>query len=271
MGINFLKQNKATSLVLGLLVCILSWFEFYIIYPVIITINSLKFSNIFEGLLLMIKFAFKFIANNVNIKVSYVWLFILGLLVLSSVISVLVLLILMGINNFVDGIKVSKIRLSKKKFLKIWGIVLIISLLIIIGMIALCVVVLPALLVTSSCMNGNIGCVQCIFFDIITFVVILSTFIYIQIPIWNALKTAILGKAEKVTDNKFKRLVIAFAVFNVIFVLIRIIMVPLRINFNGTVGVICQFLAFIIINFIYGVYKLCNIFAILKNKGEANN
>lgn len=270
MEIKFLKEKKTASLLLGLLVFILSWFEFYIIYPIISSIKSLKFSNIFEGLLLTIKLIFKFIVSNVNMKASYIAMFGFGLLILSLLISALILPILTGISDFLDKIKISKISLYKRRFLKVWGVVLATGLLIIFGTIAMLIIMLPALLITSSCINGKIGYIQCIFFDGITALVILSTFVYIQIPIWNALKNAVSGKREGVTDRKFKELVIAFVIFDLAFVLLRIIMIPLRIKFNGSFSVICQFLLLVFINLIYLAYKLYNIFAILKSDGEAS-
>ena len=265
MEINFLRQRKITGIILGILAIVLGWIEFYLFYPLISTINSLRFSNIFEGLILMVRFVLKALLENVHIKASYIWLFIFALLVVSLLISILCYIVFIDTNDFIEGKEAKNRKIFCKGLLKVWGLIVLIGSLIVFGGIFLTIVAIPALVVTASFVEGETKFLYCMFFDLVTILTIASTIIYIRIPIWNAIKNSVTEEKTDVSNNKFKKMVIMLIILDVAFILSRVIMIALRLNFNGTISTICQFLVIIFLNVAYFTYKVFNIFKILKD------
>lgn len=248
---NFLKEKKMASISLGILVLIFSLLEFYIVYPIIDFERSLRFKNLFSGIISSVVIFVKSL-HNIRIKPLYLFLFGLTLIVITFFVSILVTLILSGINDF---IKKEKSNLGKENFMKIWGIVAITTVLGLVFILCICVAILPALLVTSMYIKGNMELIYCVCFDFTTIVTILAFLAYARIPIWKGLENAVLSEKVKVSDTIFKKLIINFVAFDILYVLTKIVVVVFFLNFDGSLMRAFLFVVLLVSNFTYEVIK----------------
>ena len=263
MNMDLLKEKKIASLSLGFLVLIFSLVEFCIVYPIIDFERSLRFSNRFDGILSSIRFIFLNLLRNLKIRPLYLCIFALMLLVVTFFISVLVMFILSGINDFINK---EETKIRRESLIRVWIIVTLVTLLSIILLLCLSVAILPALLVTSMYIKGNTELVYCVFFDVMTVLAILSFLIYARIPIWKSLNNAVLNRKEKMSDTVFKKLVISFLIFDIIYILTRVITVSFFVNFDGLVIRTLLFIVFMVFNFAYGMIKTYNILDIFSKE-----
>ena len=211
MGMSFLKEKKIASFALGFLVLIFSLMEFYVVYGVIDFIRSLRFNNPFDGILSGIRFIFLNLFCNDDIKIRPIKIcaFVFLLVVIIILISVLVTYIVSGVIEF---IKKEQNKIKKENFIRVFGIIAPVTICGIVFLICFCVAILPALLITSMYVKGNIELYYCVFFDFMIFLAIISFMIYVRIPIWKGLENAILNKKGKTSDVGFKKLVMNFTV-----------------------------------------------------------
>ncbi len=258
MYISFLKEKKISSFALGFLVLVFSLMEFYLVYSTVDFIRSIRFTNVFDGILSIVRFVVKFIFLDLfyKIKPIHVIAFIFLLIVVTFLVSILVTVILSGMSDF---IKKEHNEIQKKNFAKVWGVIGAVTVMGIILAICLCVSTLPAFLVTSMYLKGSIELIYCIFFDIMTALTIISLLIYIRIPIWRILENIILNKKDRVSDIEFRKLVVNFIFFDVLYILTRIVSVVFFCSFDGTVIRTILFMIILLFSFAYEVIKTHNI------------
>lgn len=265
MEISFLKQRRISAVILGILAIVFGWVEFYLVYSLISMINSLRFNNIFEGLVLIIRFIIKTALENVHVGFSYIFLFLVVMLVATLLFSILLYFVFLDTNYFLEGNEQKVKKLYLKSLLNVWKIVIIDTILVIFGGVFLTIVSVPALVVTAAFVNGKVNFVYCMFFDLITVLTILSTLTYIRIPIWSSIKNSISTRKTDVSNEQFKKMVIILLSLDVLFIISRIITVALRLNFNGTISLAIQFLIIIMLNMAYFTYKILNILKTLND------
>lgn len=264
MIIDFLRKKKAAVVAMGFLALIFSWIEFYLVYPVIGGIKSLKFSNIYEAIILMVKMVYNAIKYNNIISMWHVGLGVIVTIIIAAIISVAVMIILQNLNDFLDRRKVA--RLSGN-FCRIWTVMTIASFVLEVAVIGIAIVILPALFVTSSYVSGKVGLSYCIFFDIVMSIVVMSATVYVRIPIWNSLKNIVSNTRRGVSNEKFLELVVKFIVFDVIYLVSRGVVLPLKLNSKGLLTDAVLFVVFLLFNLCYIVVKTYTIFKTLKREG----
>ena len=101
----------------------------------------------------------------------------------------------------------------------------------------------------------------------ITIIVVLTATIYIRVPIWNSLKNIVSNRRRRVDNARFVEFVVKFLVFDLVYILSRCIMMPLRLNSNGLVMDGILFVVFLLFNVFYIACKTYAIFSTLKSKG----
>lgn len=264
MIIDFLKKKKAAAVAMGFLALMFSWVEFYLVYPVIGGIRSVRFGNIYEAIISMIKIMYNAIRYNNVLSIGHVGIGVIATVVVATLISIAVTVILRCLNDFLDRRETTSLNRS---FYKIWAVVVGASFVLEIVVVGMVVAVLPALFVTSSYINGTAKLSYCIFFDIITILVMLVATIYIRVPIWNSLKNIVANTRRKVDNARFMELAVKFLVFDLVYILSRCIMMPLRLRSYGLVKDGILFVMFLIFNVFYITCKTYAIFRTLKSKG----
>ena len=264
MIIDFLKKKKAAVVAMGFLALIFSWIEFYLVYPVIGGIRSLKFSNIYEAIILMIKMMYNAIKYNNVISISHIVIGIVVTILGATLVSIAVMVILRSLNDFLERRETVGFNRS---FGKVWTIVVLASFALEVIVVGIVIAILPALFVTSSYINGTAGLSYCIFFDMVTILVVLVATIYIRVPIWNSLKNIIANTKRGVDNGRFLELAVKFLVFDLVYIISRCIMVPLRLGSKGLVMDGILFVSFLMFNLFYIVCKTYAIFRTLKGKG----
>ena len=211
MIINFLKQKKSAAVALGLLALIFSWIEFYVIFPIIGGIRSLRFNNVYETIIMIIKIKYNSIKDNNCITANWIIAGVIVTVIVATLISAAVVVILNSLDDFLDR---RRSGWPCRNFGKVWMIVVAISFLLEALVISMAVASLPALFVTSSYIKGTVGLWYCVFFDMVTVLVILSMLVYVRVTIWNGLKNVITDTRGSVTDFRFTELAIKFIVFD---------------------------------------------------------
>lgn len=264
MVIDFLKKKKAAVVAIGFLALIFSWVEFYLVYPVIGGIKSLKFSNIYEAIILMIKMMYNAVKYNNIITKWHIVIGIVGTIFAATVVSIALMVVLKNLDDFLERRNI--VRLNRS-FGGVWTITVVTSFMLEALVVSIVIASLPALVVTSSYINGSVGLCYCVFFDMITIVVISAVTVYVRVPIWNSLKNVVTNTRRGVSNSKFLELVAKFIVFDVVYLVSRCIMLPIRLKSNGIVVEGILFVTFLIFNVFYIASKICAIFGTLKRKG----
>lgn len=264
MIIDFLKKKRAASVAIGFLALIFSWVEFYLVYPVIGGIRSLKFSNIYEAIILMIKMIYNAIKYNNILSVGHIGIWIVVTVLVATLMSVAVTVILRCLDDFLERRETVSLN---RGFYKIWPVVVGTSFALEAIAVGMVVAVLPALFVTSSYINGTVQLGYCILFDMITILVVSVATIYIRVPIWNTLKNIVSNTRRKVDNVRFLELVVKFLVFDLVYIVSRCIVMPLRLSSNGMIMEGILFVPFLLFNVFYIACKTYAIFRTLKSKG----
>ena len=264
MEISFLKEKKKALVAFSVLALTFSLAEFFIVYPIINIIKSFsRYSNIFEGTLTSIKLFFNLVYHYFEkIRFIHVSLSIILLLVATFFIGILLTIVISEINNF---IKKENKKIDKNNLVKILSKVLVINLASIVLLGLSFVASLPAFLITAMYYNGSVDLVCCIFLDIMTILTIVSFFIYVRMSIWGSLENVVSNERKKISDNKFKKLVINFIVFDILYILTRIITITFFSNFDGVIIRTSLFCCLVFFNFVYEALRTYNILDILKN------
>ena len=94
--------------------------------------------------------------------------------------------------------------------------------------------------------------------------------IYVRIPIWKGLENAILNKKGKTSDVGFKKLVMNFIVFDIVYILTRVIAVLFFVNFDGFIIRTVMFICLLLFNFVYVMMKTYNTLDILLKDTATN-